>query len=100
MLPRPLALTGVTLKIQASVFNGCCKIYALRYRQSNVVYGLEQEGAEAIYSLGFQDIRNTFFQFVRAIDPSEPLILESQSQGTFHLIRLIDEEMDGSPLLI
>ncbi len=57
------------------------------------------EVSEGIYSLGYEDVRNAFFHFVRTIDPNEPFILASQSQGTFHLIRLIYEEIDGSPSL-
>ena len=88
-----------TISIQASAFNGCCRVYAPRYRQSNITGYQEESAAEAIFSVGFRDVKNSFFHFLRTIGPNEPFILASHSQGTFHLVRLVEEEIDGSPLV-
>ena len=88
-----------TISRQASAFNACCRVYAPRFRQSNIM-GYQEEGVEEqIFSIGFEDIRRAFHHFLDEIGPDEPIVLGSHSQGTFHLIRLIDEEIDGTPLM-
>ena len=88
-----------TISGQASAFNACCRVYAPRFRQSNIM-GYQQEGvAEQIFTIGFEDVRNAFHHFIDEIGPDEPIILGSHSQGTFQLIRLIEEEVDGTPLM-
>ena len=88
-----------TITRQASAFNGCCRVYAPRYRQSNIM-GYQEEGvAEQIFTIGFEDTRDAFRYFINEIGPDEPFVLASHSQGTFQLIRLIDEEVDGTPLM-
>ncbi|MGI9271347.1 MAG: DUF3089 domain-containing protein [Woeseiaceae bacterium] len=88
-----------TISGQASAFNACCRVYAPRFRQSNIM-GYQQEGvAEQIFTIGFEDVRAAFRYFVAEIGPDEPIVLGSHSQGTFQLIRLIEEEVDGTPLM-
>jgi hypothetical protein len=88
-----------TISGQASAFNACCRVYAPRFRQSNIM-GYQQEGvAEQIFTIGFEDVRTAFRHFIEEIGPDEPIILGSHSQGTFQLIRLIEEEVDGTPLM-
>ena len=88
-----------TITTQASAFNGCCRVYAPRFRQSNIM-GYQEEGvAEQIFTIGFEDTRRAFRHFLNEIGPDEPFVLASHSQGTFHLIRLIEEEVDGTPLV-
>ena len=87
-----------TISRQASAFNACCRVYAPRYRQSNIM-GYQEEEADQIFEIGYQDVRSAFLHFIETIDPNEPFVLASHSQGTFHLARLIDEEVDGTPLM-
>ncbi|MGI9262840.1 MAG: DUF3089 domain-containing protein [Woeseiaceae bacterium] len=88
-----------TISGQASVFNACCRVYAPRFRQSNIM-GYQQEGVvEQIFTIGFEDVREAFRHFIDEIGPDEPIILGSHSQGTFQLVRLIEEEVDGTPLM-
>ena len=87
-----------TVSIQASVFNDCCRVYAPRYRQS-IVSEYHGEGiVSQIQNIGYQDTRAAFYHFLAEIGPEEPIIMASHSQGTFHLVRLIEEEIDGTPL--
>ena len=91
-----------TISRQASVFNGCCRVYAPRYRQSNIVgFGKEEDKKEIkqIMDVGYQDVRAAFRHFVAEIGPDRPFVLGSHSQGTFHLVRLVMEEIDGTPLM-
>lgn len=88
-----------TITRQASAFNGCCRVYAPRFRQSNIM-GYQEEGVEEqIFTIGYEDTRDAFRFFINEIGPDEPFILGSHSQGTFHLVRLIEEEVDGTPLM-
>ena len=88
-----------TISGQASAFNACCRVYAPRFRQSNIM-GYQQDGvAEKVFEIGFEDVRQAFRHFVEEIGPDEPIVLGSHSQGTFQLIRLIEEEVDGTPLM-
>ena len=86
-----------TISRQASAFNGCCRIYAPRYRQANIV------GHKAVWEqlsdLGYSDIRAAFRSFLSQIGADAPIILASHSQGTFHLVRLLMEEVDGKPVM-
>ena len=87
-----------TISRQASAFNACCRVYAPRYRQSNIM-GYQEQEANQIFEIGYQDVRSAFLHFIETIDQNEPFVLASHSQGTFHLARLIDEEVDGTPLM-
>ncbi|MGI9235016.1 MAG: DUF3089 domain-containing protein, partial [Woeseiaceae bacterium] len=88
-----------TTSIQASVFNDCCRVYAPRYRQSGISGNQPNGVAEQIMEIGYQDVRAAFLHFLEKIGPDEPIVLGSHSQGTFNLIRLIEEEVDGTPLM-
>ena len=88
-----------TVSIQASVFNDCCRVYAPRYRQSIVSEYHGEDLVSQIRNIGYQDTRAAFYHFLAEIGPEEPFIMASHSQGTFHLVRLIEEEIDGTPLM-
>jgi arylsulfatase A-like enzyme len=87
-----------TTSRQASAFNACCRVYAPRYRQTSMM-AYEQKDASQIFEIGYQDVRSAFLHFIETIDPNEPFVLAGHSQGAFHLARLIDEEVDGTPLI-
>lgn len=86
------------ISVQASAFNACCRVYAPRFRQSNIM-GYQQDEIEQIMTVGFEDVRKAFRFFIETIGPDEPFVLGSHSQGTFQLVRLIEEEVDGTPLM-
>lgn len=81
---------GGTL-IQASVFNGCCAVYAPRYRQANgrAFTHLSPEGDKAI-DVAYADVSAAFDQYTKQ-NPDRPLILASHSQGTVLAARLLRE---------
>ncbi|MGI9235015.1 MAG: DUF3089 domain-containing protein, partial [Woeseiaceae bacterium] len=83
---------------QASAFNACCRVYAPRFRQSNIM-GYQEERFEEIFDVGYQDVRVAFRHFLDEIDRDSPIVLGSHSQGSFQMARLIAEEIDGTPLM-
>lgn len=90
------------ISLQASVFNGCCRVYAPRYCQANVVaYGQVNDEAEKkqIMDVGYYDVQTAFRHFIANVDPDSPIVLGSHSQGSFYLVRLVMEEIEGTPLM-
>jgi len=79
---------------QASVFNGCCRIYAPQYRQASLG-GLKETGAVA---LAYSDVANAFRYYIAHENKGRPFILASHSQGTALAIELLQREILGTPL--
>ena len=84
---------------QASVYNGCCSIYAPHYRQASIYsYFGKDELREKIHAFVYQDVKKSFEYFINNFSNGRPFILASHSQGTHHSIRLLAEEIDGTDL--
>ena len=86
-----------TISIQATAFNKCCAVYAPRYRQSSLPYPEEGVG-EKIFEIGYSDVRNAFLYFLDEIGDTKPFVLASHSQGSFHMLRLVIDEISGTEL--
>ena len=86
-------LNPAVLASQVSVFNGCCRLFAPRYRQATLP-GLGEQGA---MDLAYADIAAAFRNFLSARSHDRPFIIASHSQGTAHAIRLLQEEVIGRP---
>ncbi len=84
---------------QASAFNGCCNVYAPRYREANVFVYVQRdrELAEAVLDFAYQDVARAFEHFLAEFNRGRPFILASHSQGTHHAMRLLRERIDTSP---
>ncbi|MEQ8734458.1 MAG: DUF3089 domain-containing protein [Rhodospirillaceae bacterium] len=84
---------------QASAFNGCCKIYAPRYRQATIMAMAAQDnsGTQA-YDLAYQDVLKAWKYYLDNWNDGRPFMIVSHSQGTLHAIKLLEEEIDGTPL--
>ena len=84
---------------QASPFNGCCNVYAPRYRQANIYsYFQEDEIRDQVLGFAYQDVRRAFTHFIEHFSEGRPFILASHSQGTHHSSRLLREVIDGTEL--
>ncbi len=91
-----------TIRHQASIFNGACRVYAPRYRQ--MVYGgffsqgeQRRTGMQA-YEIAYQDVKSAFQHYLENENEGRPFVLATHSQGTAHAIRLTREFLDGKPL--
>jgi len=84
--------------IQATAFNGCCAIYAPRYRQANgsAFFRPSPDGDRAM-AVAYGDVKRAFESFQRRRGADRPFILASHSQGTVMLERLLFEELSGKP---
>lgn len=84
---------------QAGVFNDCCRLFAPRYRQAtSAAQRKGQEVRDAAFALAYGDVRRAFRYYLDHRSHGRPFILAGHSQGAAHLERLLDEEIDGTPL--
>ena len=87
------------LRHQASVFNGCCEIYAPRYRQATFFSFMDDQGnGQRALDIAYQDVERAFDQFLSQLNPKQAFILAGHSQGTLHSTRLLRERIAGKPL--
>lgn len=85
---------------QASAFNGCCRIYAPRYRQAVLAafFTRRKEDAEQALELAYEDVRAAFRTYIAQDNGGRPFIIASHSQGSRHAIRLLKDEIAGTSL--
>lgn len=83
---------------QASVFNGCARVYAPWYRQATLYSFMDpgEDGHQAL-ELAYQDVARAFRYFLEHENRGRPFLIGSHSQGTCHAIRLLEEEVDTKP---
>lgn len=89
----------VATRIQASAFNGCCAVYAPRYRQaSGLVYSHPSDDGERAADLAYADIDAAFTEFLARRGRARPFILAGHSQGAWLAWRLLRDRISGSAL--
>ena len=92
-------LENGVLRYQASVFNGCCRIFAPRYRQATVYAFIGKgEDEHAALDFAYRDVLAAFRNFMDERNDGRPFILAGHSQGGLHGTRLLQEEIAGTPL--
>lgn len=96
MVPGP-AEQGAT-RSQAARFNDVCRVYAPMYRQvtgMGLATSLSGGDIRGPTELAYQDVRAAFRDFRRR-SRGRPFLLIGHSQGSIHLLRLLQEEIEGS----
>ena len=85
---------------QASVFNGCCNVYAPRYREISIVtyIAAPQDVREKAMDFAYADVDRAFTYFLEHYSHGRPFIIASHSQGTAHGFHLLKARIDGTPL--
>lgn len=84
---------------QASAYNGCCNLYAPRYRQANIfAYFKDEDVREEVLAFAYQDVARAFAYFLENFSQGRPFIIASHSQGTHHGVRLLADQIDGTDL--
>ena len=85
---------------QANAFNGCCAIYAPRYREASIFRYIS--APPDIYKkagdFAYDDVDRAFTYFLEHYSKGRPFIIASHSQGTEHGFNLIRRRIDGTPL--
>lgn len=89
-----------TIRQQASVFNGSCKVYAPRYRQATLATFSDSKGnGRKALDTAYNDIRSAFLYYLAHYNHGRPIIIASHSQGTFHAQKLLKEFFENDPKL-
>src|SRR5215469_14029083 len=88
-----------SIRNQASVFNLCCRVYAPRYRQMTANGFLDPTASsKAALDLAYSDVKRAFNYFIAHYNDGRPFIIAGHSQGSRHVRRLIEEEIDSMKL--
>jgi hypothetical protein len=92
--------TGVA-RAQFARFASICRPFAPMYRQATLTALLAaMTGAgNPVRSLGlaYGDVVAAWREYLRTRNKGRPFVLISHSQGTIHLIRLLQQEIEGKP---
>ena len=91
-------VANMVMPAQASVFNGCCQVYAPKYRQATLWSFMEEtENSQQALALAYEDVERAFDAFLDRIE-GRPFILAGHSQGGLHASNLLKNAISGSQL--
>ena len=86
------------VRSQASAFNSVGQIWAPRYRQAAFGAFLTSAGtARRALDFAYRDVLAAYEAFLRQAPADRPIILAAHSQGSAHLLRLLQERVRGAP---
>jgi len=85
---------------QASPYNGCCNVYAPRYREASIFSYLvgDEVIREQALDFAYEDVERAFDYFLENYSQGRPFIIASHSQGTRHGRKLLKNRIDGTDL--
>lgn len=83
----------------ASAFNAASEIWVPRYRQATfgAFITVDPAGTRAI-DAAYRDIDQAFTFFLDSIPEDMPIVLAGHSQGGYHVTRLLQDRVAGTPL--
>jgi hypothetical protein len=81
---------------QAARFHQDCKVYAPVYRQGTIG-GLGGGNLAAAYKIAYKDVLAAWKDYLKHFNKGRPFVLIGHSQGTFHLRKLVSEQIDKNP---
>ncbi len=83
----------------ASAFNDASEIWAPRYRQATFGSFLtDAPEAQQALDAAYADIAQAFDVFLESVGPDVPIVLAGHSQGGYHVTRLLQDRVIGTPL--
>lgn len=83
---------------QASAFNGCCRVYAPRYRAATYKAIRDPAHGKAAYALAYGDVERAFDWFIAHVSKGRPFIIAGHSQGAKHVADLLERRIENGPL--
>lgn len=97
--PAALTVARLMLMTQATPFNAVARIHAPRYRQASLpVFDRSEADMQGPMNLAYEDVRRAFRHYARNDNGGRPFFLVAHSQGSNHALRLIAEEIVGTPM--
>lgn len=80
------------VRSQASPFNGVGEIWAPKYRQAAFgAFLTDRADAEQALDLAYRDVLAAYQAFLDQAPADRPIVLAGHSQGSLHLLRLLEE---------
>jgi hypothetical protein len=96
--PESQNRAALFVRSQASAFNSVGTIWAPKYRQAAFGAFLTSEAnARRALDFAYRDVLAAYEEFLREAPPDRPIILAAHSQGSAHLLRLLQERIRGAP---
>ncbi len=87
------------VRLLASAFNEASALYAPLYRQATFGAFLTADVAgQKALDLAYADVDAAFTQFLSEAEPTVPIVLAGDSQGSYLLRRLIKDRIAGKPV--
>jgi len=98
-LPDALAFARMVGANQAGTFNATARIYAPMYRAiKNDLWGAPLDTVQGPLEIAWHDAKAAFDYYIARYNQGRPFIIVAHSQGDVFAYRLIQEELDGTPL--
>ncbi|GAA4644248.1 DUF3089 domain-containing protein [Pontixanthobacter gangjinensis] len=92
-------IAKIYVRGMASPFNQATEVWAPRYRQATFGAFLTDSGeATRALDAAYADVKQAYEFFIATVDEDTPIVLVGHSQGALHLLRLLREEVSGSPI--
>ena len=83
----------------ASPFGAAREIWIPRYRQATFgAFLTEDPQALKAIDAAYADVAKAFDYFVESLDKGTPIVLAGHSQGSLHVLRLLNEKVAGTPV--
>ena len=86
------------VRSQASAFNSIGAVWAPKYRQATFgAFLTNADNARRALDFAFSDVLAAYEAFLAQAPADRPIILAAHSQGSLHLMRLLQERIRGAP---
>ncbi|MEO6124356.1 MAG: DUF3089 domain-containing protein [Ilumatobacteraceae bacterium] len=88
-----------TTELQAARYNQICSLYVPIYRSVTLggLFGSEQGDFATGWGMAYQDVLDAWRYYLANLNHGRPVVILSHSQGSFHVVRLLREEIDPTP---
>lgn len=91
----------VVLNLQAARFTEACNVYAPTYRSLTMSgWSAEASARDEAIELAYGDVREAIHSYLANDNDGRPFVLIGHSQGSIHLARLLDEELEDEPAVM
>jgi hypothetical protein len=90
-----------SIQFQGSIFNGCGRVYAPRYRQAHYQVFFPKKdtiSARRALEVAYADIAAAFDYYLQHWNQGRPFILAGHSQGALHIMQILKKRVEGTPL--
>jgi len=86
------------VRSQASAFNSVGAVWAPKYRQATFgAFLTTEDNARRALDFAYRDVLAAYEAFLRQAPRDRPIILAAHSQGSLHLMRLLQERIKDGP---